>query len=254
MPARLPARAAALAHRLISTPQNVPCCRHLGCADAHCQLCAQNQLRRCPQAFCPKYLAGDPLKAACGAAIRCAPAPLAGARSLGAGFGNLKFEVAGEKEDPIPACATLVLDYNAPCRVELVDRATGRVAAAHPPMQLQVGHLSLPQTPACTHPRECATHFTSIAATCASLPKQICVVDGKAYEGLAEGGAAPTDAELDRITLLANQQVDCAASQAAAATMQAGRPAAPLGHRQRTRDCSGAGCHAVAVQSAGQPA
>jgi hypothetical protein len=44
----------------------------MGCTDAHCLLCAQNQNRRCTRTFAGKYLAGDLLKAACGATIRCA--------------------------------------------------------------------------------------------------------------------------------------------------------------------------------------
>jgi hypothetical protein len=51
-------------------PPPPPARSHLGCSDGHCQLCAQSQSRRCPQAFAPKYLAGDAIKAACGASIR----------------------------------------------------------------------------------------------------------------------------------------------------------------------------------------
>lgn len=50
-------------------------CLHSSCADERCALCAQSQARRCTRAFAPKYLAGDALKAACGAGIRCAPCP-----------------------------------------------------------------------------------------------------------------------------------------------------------------------------------
>jgi hypothetical protein len=45
-------------------------CLHIGCTDPSCQLCLQAQARRCDRNFCPKYLVGDPLRAACGAAIR----------------------------------------------------------------------------------------------------------------------------------------------------------------------------------------
>lgn len=52
------------------------CRRHVSCADVHCLLCAQSQNRRCPRTFSPKYLAGDVLKAGCGATLRCAPTHL----------------------------------------------------------------------------------------------------------------------------------------------------------------------------------
>jgi len=43
----------------------------LGCLDAACTLCVQNPQRRCNDScFAPKYLAGDILKAKCGASIR----------------------------------------------------------------------------------------------------------------------------------------------------------------------------------------
>jgi len=46
-------------------------CRNLGCLDPACTLCLQNPLRRCNDScFAPKYLAGDILKAKCGASIR----------------------------------------------------------------------------------------------------------------------------------------------------------------------------------------
>jgi hypothetical protein len=45
-------------------------CRNLGCADADCRFCAQNPNRRCDAEFFSKYLAGDVLKAKCGATIR----------------------------------------------------------------------------------------------------------------------------------------------------------------------------------------
>ena len=45
-------------------------CRHLGCNDTTCALCAQNPQRRCQGNFASKYLAGDVLKAKCGASIR----------------------------------------------------------------------------------------------------------------------------------------------------------------------------------------
>lgn len=46
-------------------------CRNLGCLDPACTLCAQNPQRRCNDScFAPKYLAGDILKAKCGASIR----------------------------------------------------------------------------------------------------------------------------------------------------------------------------------------
>ena len=45
-------------------------CRNLGCMDPGCKLCEQNPRRRCTGNFAEKYLAGDPLKAKCGAAIR----------------------------------------------------------------------------------------------------------------------------------------------------------------------------------------
>ena len=38
--------------------------------DPGCRLCEQNPRRRCTGNFAEKYLAGDPLKAKCGAAIR----------------------------------------------------------------------------------------------------------------------------------------------------------------------------------------
>lgn len=38
--------------------------------DPGCKLCEQNPRRRCTGNFAEKYLAGDPLKAKCGAAIR----------------------------------------------------------------------------------------------------------------------------------------------------------------------------------------
>ncbi len=44
--------------------------RCLGCRDARCPLCAQCQYRRCVGHFDGKYLAGDMLKAKCGAEIR----------------------------------------------------------------------------------------------------------------------------------------------------------------------------------------
>ncbi|KAK9806750.1 hypothetical protein WJX72_001396 [[Myrmecia] bisecta] len=45
-------------------------CLNQGCLDSECPLCAQNPLRRCEGNFAQKYLAGDILKAKCGAAIR----------------------------------------------------------------------------------------------------------------------------------------------------------------------------------------
>ena len=45
-------------------------CRSLGCLEPGCQLCAQNPHRRCEGNFANKYLAGDVLKAKCGASIR----------------------------------------------------------------------------------------------------------------------------------------------------------------------------------------
>jgi hypothetical protein len=45
-------------------------CQHLGCSDAGCALCSQNQFRRCTKAFSTKYLSGDAIKAVCGAVIR----------------------------------------------------------------------------------------------------------------------------------------------------------------------------------------
>lgn len=45
-------------------------CRSLGCLEPGCALCAQNPNRRCSANFSSKYLAGDVLKAKCGASIR----------------------------------------------------------------------------------------------------------------------------------------------------------------------------------------
>lgn len=45
-------------------------CRHLGCLESGCPLCAQNPNRRCGGSFSNKYLSGDVLKANCGASIR----------------------------------------------------------------------------------------------------------------------------------------------------------------------------------------
>ncbi|KAK9790768.1 hypothetical protein WJX73_001816 [Symbiochloris irregularis] len=45
-------------------------CLSLGCLDQECSLCAQNPHRRCEGNFSGKYLAGDVLKAKCGASIR----------------------------------------------------------------------------------------------------------------------------------------------------------------------------------------
>ncbi|KAK9825131.1 hypothetical protein WJX81_002021 [Elliptochloris bilobata] len=46
-------------------------CLNLGCLDPGCMLCLQNPQRRCNHScFAPKYLAGDILKAKCGASIR----------------------------------------------------------------------------------------------------------------------------------------------------------------------------------------
>lgn len=44
--------------------------RNMGCLDEDCNLCAENPKRRCDCNFAPKYLAGDILKAKCGASIR----------------------------------------------------------------------------------------------------------------------------------------------------------------------------------------
>lgn len=44
--------------------------RSLGCLEPGCALCAQNPNRRCSNNFSGKYLAGDVLKAKCGASIR----------------------------------------------------------------------------------------------------------------------------------------------------------------------------------------
>ena len=44
--------------------------RNLGCLDTDCNLCKENPHRRCDGNFSNKYLAGDVLKAKCGAAIR----------------------------------------------------------------------------------------------------------------------------------------------------------------------------------------
>lgn len=44
--------------------------RSQGCLDMACALCAQNPQRRCDRNFAEKYLAGDVVKAKCGASIR----------------------------------------------------------------------------------------------------------------------------------------------------------------------------------------
>ena len=45
-------------------------CRNQGCPDMACRICAENPNRRCRGNFADKYLAGDVLKATCGAPIR----------------------------------------------------------------------------------------------------------------------------------------------------------------------------------------
>ena len=45
-------------------------CRNQGCPDMACRICMQNPNRRCRGNFADKYLAGDVLKATCGAPIR----------------------------------------------------------------------------------------------------------------------------------------------------------------------------------------
>lgn len=57
-------------HLALTRPPAHPLRRHVGCADLHCALCSQNQLRRCARPFMPKYLSGDVIRAACGAVIR----------------------------------------------------------------------------------------------------------------------------------------------------------------------------------------
>ena len=44
-------------------------CRFLGCKDLTCHICSQNPNRQCSVNFNNKYLAGDILKAKCGASI-----------------------------------------------------------------------------------------------------------------------------------------------------------------------------------------
>lgn len=58
---------------VLPCPSVIDCissCRNLGCNTASCLLCAQNPNRRCNRTFSPKYLAGDVLKAHCGASIK----------------------------------------------------------------------------------------------------------------------------------------------------------------------------------------
>lgn len=45
-------------------------CRNQGCPDMACRICMENPNRRCRGNFADKYLAGDVLKATCGAPIR----------------------------------------------------------------------------------------------------------------------------------------------------------------------------------------
>ena len=61
-----------ITHVSMSMPQKARAsrCRCLGCRDGRCALCAQCQYRRCVGHFDGKYLAGDMLKAKCGAEIR----------------------------------------------------------------------------------------------------------------------------------------------------------------------------------------
>ena len=49
---------------------SVMSCRNQGCPDMACRICMQNPNRRCRGNFADKYLAGDVLKATCGAPIR----------------------------------------------------------------------------------------------------------------------------------------------------------------------------------------
>ena len=104
----------------------------MGCTDAHCLLCAQNQNRRCTRTFAGKYLAGDLLKAACGATIRCAGL-LACLCLLRPGA----FICAGRLSCLGTRRYSELRNDAVWCRVELVDRSTGRTVAEHEPLQLQ---------------------------------------------------------------------------------------------------------------------
>lgn len=99
-----------------------------------------------------------------------------------------------------------------------MDAATGRPVVDHPPLELQARHcLQGAGRPL----RLCSAHSARISAALrgspsrsptlavAAVPLQLSVLDGRAYESLAAGGAggAAPDAELERITLLRNQQV-----------------------------------------------
>ncbi|KAK9817517.1 hypothetical protein WJX74_004575 [Apatococcus lobatus] len=102
-------------------------CLSLGCLEPGCQLCAQNPHRRCEGNFANKYLAGDVLKAKCGASIR----------------------------------------------LEVIDRRSGE--------PLKAGDLE-------------------------GIQLELCVVDGRAYQGLAESGREQYDDEVDACVLLLNNQ------------------------------------------------
>ena len=71
-------------------------CRSLGCLDTECSLCAQNPHRRCEGNFAGKYLAGDVLKAKCGASIRVEVLDRTTAESVSAadGLDDIRLEVS----------------------------------------------------------------------------------------------------------------------------------------------------------------
>lgn len=54
----------------ISAKRSACACRNQGCPDMACRICMENPNRRCRGNFADKYLAGDVLKATCGAPIR----------------------------------------------------------------------------------------------------------------------------------------------------------------------------------------
>ena len=57
-------------------------CRHYGCREPGCALCAANPRRACATTLAPKCLAGDALRAACGADVRVELVPLGGDAGL----------------------------------------------------------------------------------------------------------------------------------------------------------------------------